>query len=246
MSGASAPLSMLQAMTAGVLSFISPSSLILLVPFFSFITAVFGYKALQAQYQDQGQSQGQGPENSAINEMTVFLFGVFLIFFIRGVSDSVVSAIFALVQGTASWLGGLFLILIGIYFAGFLPDDIEEKLDRLYREYKPALLVLSFFAGAGLGFGWVPRPGPILGSIIILTGTLNKFGAGVFLLLIYIAGLGILIACAGLLFERALLLLPPKPVLYRRTKMVSGAVLSVTGGFIFFNIFGYLMYGFVW
>ena len=88
-------------------------------------------------------------------------------------------------------VGGLLIIVFGLYVAGVLPLGFLGRYQQLQLRSKPAGLLGSWLVGVTFAIGWTPCVGPILGSILSLAGTAETVSTGVALLVAYSAGLAL-------------------------------------------------------
>ncbi|KJU83059.1 Cytochrome c-type biogenesis protein CcdA, partial [Candidatus Magnetobacterium bavaricum] len=64
-------------------------------------------------------------------------------------------------------LGGVVVILFGLFIAGFLKMDFLLREKKLHISNKPANLLGTYFVGMAFAAGWTPCIGPILGTILL-------------------------------------------------------------------------------
>lgn len=89
-------------------------------------------------------------------------------------------------------LGGLFLILLGLYQTGLIRIPWLDRDRRLaLRPGTPGSVSSSFIIGVGFGAGWMPCTGPILGSILMLAAGQGSIERGTLLLATYTLGLAV-------------------------------------------------------
>ena len=130
-----------------------------------------------------------------------FVLGFSLVFSIVGVLLQSVLANVA--YGVQKWLGrigGIIIILFGMYLLGliripFLEGDHKLKVHKFGGAY-----TTSFLFGAAFAVGWTPCVGPVLGAVLTLALTQPS---SAFLLLAYTLGLGIPFLLVGLFTNQA-------------------------------------------
>ena len=131
-----------------------------------------------------------------------FVLGFSLVFSIVGVLLQSVLANVA--YGVQKWLGrigGIIIILFGMYLLGliripFLEGDHKLKVHKFGGAY-----TTSFLFGAAFAVGWTPCVGPVLGAVLTLA--LTQPSSAFFLLLAYTLGLGIPFLLVGLFTNQA-------------------------------------------
>lgn len=184
------------AFLAGVLSFLSPCVL----PLIPSYIAIMGGTTLQ-DLKDPSRKRF-----SAFINTIFFVIGFSIVFVALGV---LFTATFDLLSGVGQVINiinivaGALIILLGLHFI----FDFWKILDlekRFHLKAKPAGVVGSFLFGLAFGAGWSPCVGPILGSILLMAGTTGKLTQGIFMLIVYSAGLGLPFLLTGLFFSFAL------------------------------------------
>jgi cytochrome c-type biogenesis protein len=178
------------AFTAGLISFLSPCVLPL-IP---------GYLAYLA-----GTSLGQAEQNRwqvFLNSM-FFVLGFSVVFALLGVLlNSVLSLVASDVQTWLSRIGGIVVILFGLYLTGLLkPGFLNQERKINVTHHFSSKLLTSFVFGAAFAVGWTPCVGAVLGSILALAATQPGLSFG--LLFAYSIGLGLPFLVVGLFASHA-------------------------------------------
>lgn len=176
--------SLVIALSAGLISFVSPCVLPLFPSYLAFITGA----PLQELREEAAHAVLQ--RRALVNALG-FIAGFSIVFMALGASASLIGQLLLEYRQPLQKLGGALIILFGLSIAGVV------RIPALMREWRlaPSRSAGGGFAGsAGVGFsfalGWTPCVGPILGSILILAGTGSSLGGGTLLLGAYALGLG--------------------------------------------------------
>ncbi len=246
----SGDLTLLVAIAAGVISFLSPCVLPLVPGYLGQLTAVA----------TAGRANGVPPSRwLALRHAVAYVAGFGTVFTILGLTATYVGgALFDWLPGLR-WWGGLVLIVLGLNLAGILTIG---TLQRVWRPFEAGaaqsvasasgtvalqsagsggtpsrvdrlggLLVnrrggwlASFGLGAIFAVGWTPCIGTILGGILGLASSSATALQGGVLLAGYTLGLGAPFLLVGLLYDRAPAVLRP---LVRH-----GAAVSLVGGLL--------------
>lgn len=163
-----------------------------------------------------------------------FVLGFSIVFSLLGVLlQTLLSNVAYDVQLWLSRIGGIIIILFGIYLLGLLPFEILE------REYKfkigkfKSRYLTSFLFGAAFAVGWTPCVGPLLGAIITLAAS-NPSGAFA-LMLAYSLGLGIPFLVVGLFTNQANSLIQRSSKILKYLEYVFGILLIIIGILVFTN-----------
>ena len=208
-------LSVMVALGAGLLSFLSPCVLPLVPSYLSFIAGV--------SFDDfkRTQSDSKLLRKVVLNSL-LFIVGFSAVFMLLGVSLGWVGEKFARHQESIRMIAGLLIAFFGFYISGVLEffakvaDFAERKWARhavlgiipllcrplwvgryLTRSLqfhvgnRPAGYVGAVLVGFSFAVGWTPCVGPILGAILTWAASEARWQSGLLLLGAYSVGLGI-------------------------------------------------------
>lgn len=178
------------AFTAGLVSFAAPCLLPIIPGFLTYLA-------------------GTSLEDAKTRRLTIFLNSLFfvlgfsVVFAALGVLlNTLLSAIAYDALQWISRIGGVFVVLFGLYLTGLIPVPFLE------REYKFAIrqrfssrYLTSFVFGAAFAAGWTPCVGAVLGAILGLA--VSQPGSAFILLTTYALGLGVPFLIVGLFAEPA-------------------------------------------
>src|SRR5580765_311680 len=250
-------LTILVALAAGVISFLSPCVLPLVPAYLGQLTAVA--VAGSAVAADGGPARVT--RWVALRHAFAYVAGFGAVFTLLGVTATFAAA------GLSPWMpvlrqvGGVILVLLGLNLAGVLRIP---ALDRNWRPldagasasvaattgsmaFAPAggpglgdrlggRLVssrggwlASFGLGAIFAIGWTPCIGVILGGILGLASSSTTVGQGAVLLIAYTAGLGLPFIAIALVYDRAPALLRPLVRHGRAVSIVGGLLVAAIG-----------------
>ncbi len=223
----------LAAFVAGLLSFLSPCTLPLFPSFLAFVAGV-SFEDLQ-----QPLTTARTRRAILLNAL-LFICGFTLVFVALGASFSVLGNLLFDYQAVIRRAGGALVVLFGLYVAGWLRIPFLMRARRIELRDRPAGYLGALLIGITFAAGWIPCVGPILGSILLLAGTIKTATAGVVLLLAYSLGLAIPFLASALalrrfvdLFDRAKRFLPVVSV-------ASGLFLILIGSLLMSNYFSIL------
>lgn len=183
------------AFIAGMLTFFAPCTLPLVPGYLGFISGV-------------STSDLRDPATAKLARRKIFLNGLLyvigfsLIFIALGSLFGLGGAVFAQYRIWLSRIGGIFVIIFGLYVIGVLRLsflNVEKHISGI-KALKPGNPTSSLIFGATFAFGWTPCVGPILGSILTLAASSATVGQGAFLLAVFSLGLAVpfLIIAAGI------------------------------------------------
>ena len=184
------PATALVALTAGVLSFLSPCVVPLVPSYLSFVTGM-SLEDLQ-----------EGVDRRAIlAHSLLFVAGFSIIFIVGGATASFMGGFLRYYQVWIARIGGLLIIVLGLHLMGvfrFVPLMRER---RIHVNDKPAGYIGTLGVGAAFGAGWTPCLGPVLGGLFMLAGAQETVWSGMFLLSFYSLGLAIPFLIAALTLD---------------------------------------------
>jgi cytochrome c-type biogenesis protein len=248
----------LVAVVAGLLSFLSPCVLPLVPAYLGQLTAVAV----------AGSGAGTPPSRwMALRHAVAYVAGFGLVFTLLGVTATFASAGLAPYMPALRQIGGVILVVLGLNLAGVL------RIPRLERAWRPldagasasiagstgtmslapvggggfgdrlgGRLVSSrggWLASLGLGaifaVGWTPCIGVMLGGILMMASSTSTVAQGGILLVAYTIGLGLPFLAIALLYDRAPGLLRPLVRHGQAVSIVGGALVVAIGLAMIFN-----------
>lgn len=210
------------AFLAGVLSFLSPCVLPLIPSYVSFITGI-SFKDLTA-----------GVDRKRVRYMTItnsiaFIAGFSSVFIALGVSSSAVGRVLFEYVDLLRIIGGILVIIFGLFIAGFLKLDFLMPQKKIQLSGKPAGYIGTFLVGMTFAAGWSPCIGPILGAILVYAGSKGSALFGFQLLFVYSLGLAVPFFISAIAIN-VFLSYSPKIAKHMRVIMIiSGLLLIIFG-----------------
>lgn len=211
------------AFVAGLLSFLSPCVLPLIPSYVTFITGM--------SLDELTSADGSRVRNrrTVLVHGVLFVAGFTLVFVILGASATFLGSLFAYASRWVERVGGVLLIVFGLYLLGVLRIPGAAREWRLHLGGKPLGYLGTVLVGITFGAGWTPCIGPVLGGILTLAATRESLMDGMGLLLIYSAGLAIPFLAAALLLDRFLRGVKRVGPWFPWVSRASGALLLVLG-----------------
>ena len=175
--------SILAALVAGVISFLSPCVLPLVPPYLVYLTGA------TAEHVAAGEPCTTS-RRAVMIAAAMFVLGFSTVFVALGASASVVGALVREWSAELSILAGLVIIVMGLHFLGLTRIGLLMREGRLGMA-KPVGLWGAYVMGLAFAFGWTPCIGPILAAILAVAASEATVTKGAGLLAVYSAGLGI-------------------------------------------------------
>ena len=168
----------LVAFSAGLLSFLSPCVLPLVPSYIGFLTGMTAPDAVNRR-------------RITVTHALFFVLGFTLVFLALGAGASAFGAAFKSQRTLVTRIGGVLIIVFGLWTIGVLKLPFLEREQRFQVDEKPVGYLGSSLVGMAFAAGWVPCIGPILGAILMLSAEQADFWRGMALLVAYSAGLAI-------------------------------------------------------
>ncbi len=187
----SSQLSVGLAFVAGLASFLSPCMLPL-VPIY--LAQLVG----QSVYQSPGGQDDHPTHFVTFLHTLMFVLGFTLAFVALGATASALGSFLLAYQFQLRQIGGILLVLIGLYLMGILKLPFLTLQKRFaFRSSRPSYPA-SLLIGMIFAIGWTPCISLLLGSILGLAATATTLRQGVLLLLAYSLGMGLPFLLLGL------------------------------------------------
>jgi cytochrome c-type biogenesis protein len=179
------------AFVAGLLSFLSPCVLPLVPSYVGFLTGLT-LEELEVR------------RGTALAHALWFVAGFSLIFVALGASASALGAVLLRSQVWIGRIGGILVILFGLYLLRVFQPAFLTRERRLQLAHKPLGYLGSAFVGVTFGAAWTPCIGPILGAILTMAAAQASVALGAGLLTVYALGLAVPFVLAALALDRFL------------------------------------------
>ncbi len=224
-------ITIITAFTAGILSFLSPCVLPIIPGYISLITGITTKELIE-------MADKRGVTTITVLNSLFFILGFTGVFiFLQVILRGVISIIN---QQILNYIFGIIIIIFGFHTAGIIKIKFLYYQKGIQVAKHKAGFIGSFIIGIAFGFAWTPCIGPILASILALASQEETLVKGVFLLLIYSAGLGVPFILSGIFLERFLNFITKFKKMLRIIEILSGALLIFIGILIITNKFSKL------
>ena len=229
--------SLLGALGAGLLSFVSPCVLPIVPASLCFLGGTT-FDRLAAD-----QVPADLSRRVAIAAIA-FVFGFATVFVALGATASVFGQMVSDYKEPLAKIAGIVIVLFGLHFLGVFRVDafnIEKRFHFQGRiRGKTGGLAVAYVAGLAFAFGWTPCVGPVLAAILTLAAGEPSAGHGVALLGAYAAGIGAPFVAAAFAVGPFLIWAKRVKRHLRAIEAATGVLLIGTGGAIFFGQMAHL------
>ena len=186
-------ISILMVFMEGVLSFLSPCVLPLLPVYMGYLIG-----------SDVNNKQIR-KKRFVIFFTLSFIFGIFTAILLMNISITLISSFFRDHMSVFIKVGGILIIVLGLFQLGFFKSNFLGKTRRLPFTLKKEMnLLLAFLMGFTFSFAWTPCIGPALSSILLLANSSQNLWMSNFLMVIYALGLTIPFLLIGIFTDSIL------------------------------------------
>ncbi|MBE2276342.1 MAG: cytochrome c biogenesis protein CcdA [Rhodobacteraceae bacterium] len=186
--------SLLVALTAGILSFLSPCVLPVVPPYLAYMGGISMAE----------MRQGGAARRRILLPALFFVLGLSTIFLLLGFTISAFGAFFLANQTLFSRIAGVVIIIFGLHFLGVFRIPFLDRDLRLDAGDQGGSAFGAFVLGLAFAAGWTPCIGPQLGTILSLAAQESSVQRGTLLLAVYALGLGLPFLLAALFVERSM------------------------------------------
>lgn len=168
------------AMTAGVLSFLSPCVLPIVPPYLAYMGGV-----------TVTDMETSAARRRAVGSALFFVMGLSTVFLFLGFTASAFGRFFLSNQDWFVTAAGLVIMVFGAHFLGIFRIGFMDREMRMEAGDRGGSALGAYLLGLAFAFGWTPCIGPILGAILSLAASEADVARGTSLLAAYALGLGI-------------------------------------------------------
>jgi cytochrome c-type biogenesis protein len=172
------------ALIAGLLSFLSPC-ILPIVPFYLSYLAGVGMNQISATATIDGDTRKR-----AVVTALCFAAGVITIFMGLGAAATIFGQMVREYFDVLRWIAAAIIIAMGLHFLGVI------RIGILYRQLRADTgastklsLAGAYVVGLAFAFGWTPCVGPVLAAILFTAAGADTAMAGAGLLLVYGIGM---------------------------------------------------------
>jgi cytochrome c-type biogenesis protein len=218
--------SLMAAFLAGLLSFLSPCVLPLVPSYLTYLTGL-------SIDQLTDRRAGERIRKTIVVNALLFIAGFSAVFISFGASASLMGQVLSDYQHVIRKVGGILIILFGLYLMGIIKPQLLMIEKRLHFTARPTGYIGSLLIGAAFAAGWTPCVGPVLGTVLLYAGTTDTLMDGIMLLTFYSLGLGLPLLITSLALDRFL-------VSFKELRAYLGMISGVSG--VLMIIFGAILY----
>ena len=216
-----ADVTILAALIAGLVSFLSPCVLPLVPPYLVYMAGTSLERLADREPKPHVRRE-------TVIAAVLFVLGFSTVFVALGASASVVGSLIRVYSGPLATIAGIVIIVMGLHFLGLTPIAFLMREKRV-AVTKPVGLWGAYVMGLAFAFGWTPCIGPILAAILAVAASEQTVTKGAGLLAVYSLGLGIPFIAAAFAIEPFAAFLTRFKSHMHRVEQAMGALLVLTG-----------------
>ncbi|MBT4218472.1 MAG: cytochrome c biogenesis protein CcdA [Rhodospirillaceae bacterium] len=220
-------ISYIGALTAGILSFVSPCILPLIPAYLCFL----GGASLDELTAEDGIDAAV--QRRVFVSALAFVIGFATVFIAMGASASALSRILIENIDVLSKIAGVVIVLFGMHYMGLFRIGFLNFEKRFHIENKPTGIVGSYVLGLAFAFGWTPCVGPILATILMVAAGNDSIMFGTTLLTAYAVGIGVPFLLAAFMVKPFMAFIGRFRKHMQKVEITIGVLLVVTGVAIF-------------
>jgi cytochrome c-type biogenesis protein len=181
------------ALVAGMLSFLSPCVLPLVPPYLVYLAGSSLERFADAETKPRVRRE-------TLAAALLFVLGFSTIFVALGASASAIGAVMRAYSNELAIVAGIAIIVMGLHFLGLTPIAWLMR-EKRFALAKPVGLWGAYLMGLAFALGWTPCIGPILAAILAVAASEETVAEGAGLLAVYSLGLGVPFVAAALAVE---------------------------------------------
>ena len=220
-----ADVTILAALLAGLVSFLSPCVLPLVPPYLVYLAGTSLERLAEAEPPPRVR-------RDTVIAAVLFVLGFSTVFVLLGASASLIGAYIRVWSGQLAIVAGIVIIVMGLHFLGLTRIGLLMREGRLPIP-KPVGLWGAYVMGLAFAFGWTPCIGPILAAILAVAASKATVAKGAGLLAVYSLGLGVPFVIAAFAVEPFAAFLVRFRAHLAHVERVMGGLLVLTGiGFL--------------
>lgn len=207
----------------GMITFISPCLLPMLPVYISFF------------------ANGGDNRRKTFQNALGFILGFTVVFVALGAFAGIMGGFLRRYQTAVNIITGGIVVVLGLNFAGILKIPFLNNTKKAQMKVRNTGFFTSLLFGIVFSIGWTPCVGAFLGSALMMASQRGTIWAGILMLILYSAGLGIPFLLSALLIDRLKSTFQVIKNHFRIINLVSGIFLVLVGVLMMTGTMGYLL-----
>lgn len=207
----------------GIITFISPCILPMLPLYISYF------------------ANGENNKRKTLLNAMGFVLGFTLVFVLLGAFAGGIGSLLKKYETLVNIITGGIVVVLGLNFCGLIKIGFLNGTKKLQVQIQNIHFATSVLFGMIFAIGYTPCVGAFLGSALMMASQEGTMAAGILMLVIYSAGLGIPFIISALLLDRLKGTFQAIKKHYRVINIVSGVFLMIMGVLMMTGLFGRFM-----
>lgn len=207
----------------GIITFISPCILPMLPLYISYF------------------ANGENNKRKTLVNALGFVLGFTIIFVLLGAFAGGIGGLLQKYETAVNIVTGAIVVVLGLNFTGLIRVGFLNDSRKLQVQIQNIHFVTSVVFGMIFAIGYTPCVGAFLGSALMMASREGTMLAGILMLVVYSAGLGIPFVISALLLDRLKGTFAVIKKHYRVINIVCGVFLIIIGVLMMTGLFGYFM-----
>lgn len=207
----------------GIITFISPCILPMLPLYISYF------------------ANGENNKRKTLLNAMGFVLGFTLVFVLLGAFAGGIGSLLKKYETLVNIITGGIVVVLGLNFCGLIKIGFLNGTKKLQVQIQNIHFATSVLFGMIFAIGYTPCVGAFLGSALMMASQEGTMVAGILMLVIYSAGLGIPFMISALLLDRLKGTFQAIKKHYRVINIVSGVFLMIMGVLMMTGLFGRFM-----
>lgn len=207
----------------GIITFISPCILPMLPVYISYF------------------ANGENNRKKSVVNALGFVVGFTIVFVCLGAFAGGIGGLLQKYETVVNIVTGAIVVILGLNFTGLIKIPFLNGMKKAQVQVTPAGFGTSLLFGIVFSIGWTPCVGAFLGSALMMASQRGTMVAGIIMLVLYSAGLGIPFIFSAVLIDRLKETFQVIKKNYRIINLVSGIFLVIVGVLMMTGTFGYLL-----
>lgn len=213
---------------AGILMFLAPCTLPIVPGYLAFVSGVHTEDL-------KDPNKRKNAELKIKKNSIFFILGFSLTFVLLGIILGLFGSILGIYKEVLLRIGGVLIFLFGLMMLKISPTNFLSSTIKIPKWITVGHYSSSFVLGAIFALGWSPCVGPLLGTVLILAGTLQTVLQGGILLLVFSLGLAIPFFLSAFLYTRSQNFFQRFSKVFTIFSFLGGILMLVIGVLLIFN-----------